>query len=380
MGDVMAKNAEWIEHPGAYVKEEMEERGWLQRDLAFILGAPEAAVNMILSGKRGISADMAKALGDAFDVPAEFFANLQQAHDMARARSPYAGIEERRKMQSVFPVREMIQRGWLEQNDSAILEAQLMRFFGVNSTEKIPYLAHAAKKSRYEERAIAPPQLAWLFRVKQIAASIAVPRYSPNALRSALDEFMPLLLEPEGVRHVPRILSECGVRLVFVEKLPASEIDGVCFWLNRTSPVIGMTLRRDTIDNFWFVLRHEIEHVLRRDGLAQGQEIIDDLSGENASPNVQSEEERVANTSAADFCVPTHTLDQFMLRKKPFFSERDVVAFAELQLRHPGLVVGQMQFKMNDYTYLRRHLVRVRSFVLPGAIADGWDQLVPVSL
>ena len=63
-------------HPGFYLKEEMDARGWIQRDLAFILGVPEQAINVILSAKRGISADMARALGEAFEVPAEFFANL----------------------------------------------------------------------------------------------------------------------------------------------------------------------------------------------------------------------------------------------------------------------------------------------------------------
>jgi HTH-type transcriptional regulator/antitoxin HigA len=38
----------------------------------------------------------------------------------------------------------------------------------------------------------------------------------------------------------------------------------MCLWLNDgTSPVIGMSLRFDRIDNFWFVLRHELEHVIQ---------------------------------------------------------------------------------------------------------------------
>jgi len=379
MGNNMAaKNAEWIQHPGAYIKAEMEERGWIQRDLAFILGAPETAVNMILSGKRGITADMAKALGDAFDVSAEFFANLQQTYDMARARSPYSGIQERRRMQTAFPVREMIKRKWIEQADTAMLETQLMRFFGAESVEDIPYMPHAAKRSHYEDREIPPAQLAWLFRVRQIAGSVSVPKYSANRLRSALREFEPLLLEPEGVRDVPRILMECGIRFVIVEKLPGADIDGVCFWLDDSSPVIGLTTRRDTIDNFWFLVRHEVEHVLR--GHGKEREILDDLAGEKASPNVPSEEERVANVAAGDFCAPSEKLDRFIVRKKPFFYERDVLAFAGINLRHPGLVVGQMQFKLDNYRYLTRHLVKVRQFVLPGAIADGWGQTVPVSL
>jgi HTH-type transcriptional regulator/antitoxin HigA len=78
----------WIMHPGHYIKEEMDARGWIQRDLAFILGVPEQSLNVILSGKRGISPEMAKALGKAFDVPPQFFANLQQAYDLANAREP----------------------------------------------------------------------------------------------------------------------------------------------------------------------------------------------------------------------------------------------------------------------------------------------------
>ena len=106
-------NATWTKHPGFYIKEEMEAREWLQRDLAFILGVPEQAVNMILAGKRGISADMALALADAFDTDRDFFANLQKAYDLAHARTPDPSVALRGSMQSQYPVREMIKRGWI---------------------------------------------------------------------------------------------------------------------------------------------------------------------------------------------------------------------------------------------------------------------------
>src|SRR6267154_6562244 len=99
-GEAMSATASWIMHPGAYIKEEMEERDWSQRDLAFILGCSEQAINPILNGKRGISPEMAKALGDAFDVPAEFFANLQKAFDLAQARDPDPDIARRARLQS----------------------------------------------------------------------------------------------------------------------------------------------------------------------------------------------------------------------------------------------------------------------------------------
>lgn len=375
-----ATNESWIEHPGTYIKEEMEERGWLQRDLAFVLGCPEQAVNMILSGKRGISPEMAKALGDAFDVPAEFFMNLQQAYDLSQARAPDPSVAVRRNMQATFPVREMIRRSWIESSDASLLEIQLARFFEVKRPDEIPYMPHAARRTRYEERALPPAEVAWLFRVRQIAKLTSVPRYSPKALRDSLRTLEGLLHAPEEARHVPRILTECGVRFILVEKLPNAEIDGVCFWLN-DEPVIGMTARRDKIDNFWFVLRHEIEHVLQ--GHGKQEEMVDSkLEGERASPTSTSvsEEERIANRAAADLCAPIQKLDSFMARKEPYFYEKDVVAFARLHQRHPGLIVGQMQGRMERYDHLARYLVKIRQFVAPVATTDGWGQAFPAAL
>jgi HTH-type transcriptional regulator/antitoxin HigA len=366
-------------HPGFYLKEEMEARGWLQRDLAFILGCREQVLNPLLSGKRGISPEMAKALGKAFDVPPEFFLNLQKAYELTQAQEPNPGVALRARMQARYPVREMIKRGWIEASDPVMLETQLVRFFEVNSVEDIPYMPHAARKTRYEEREIPAPQLAWLFRVRQIAKAISVPSYSEKALREALNRMPELMLSPEDSRHIPRLLTECGVRFVIVEKLPNAAIDGVCFWIDG-SPVIGMSIKRDTIDNFWFVLRHEIEHVLRRHGIQE--EIVDaDLSGKSGGTGSDvPEEERVANVAAGDFCVPAAKIDSFMKRKHPFYYEKDVIAFARIVARHPGIVVGQMQRRLDNYSYLTRHLAKIRQFITPGAITDGWGQVVPLSI
>jgi HTH-type transcriptional regulator / antitoxin HigA len=373
-------NMPWINHPGFYIREEMEARNWLQRDLAFVLGCKEQAVTMLLNGKRGISPGMAKALGHAFDVPAEFFANLQKAYDLSRAEEPEPDIAARATIQNKYPLREMIKRGWIEESDATLLRVQLARFFDVSDPDEIPYLAHAAKKTSYEDREITPEQLAWLFRVKQISKSIGVQKYSEGSLRESLTRLKTLLYDPEEARHVPRLMMECGVRFVIVETLPKSKIDGVCFWLDAQSPVIGMSIRFDRIDNFWFVLRHEIEHVLQKDG--HENEVVDvGLEGDRAGVAAfLPEEERIANTAAGDFCVPQQKLDSFIARKRPFFYERDVLSFAKILNVHPGIVVGQMQRRLDRWDYLRKYQVKIRHAVLPGAIADGWGRVLPVSL
>jgi len=268
----------------------------------------------------------------------------------------------------------MMKRRWVEPSENIdVLQKRVLNFLDISSIDDEPRFAHAAKKSSYVQ--VSSAQWAWFFRVKQLAAEISVPKYSESALRAALPKLEELLSAPEEARHVPRILAGCGVRFLVVEKLPQTDIDGVCCWLDECSPVIGMSTRRDKIDNFWFVLRHEIEHVLL--GHGKDEAIIDTaLEGERAGTGSSlPEKEKLANAAAANFCAPLAKMDSFMARKKPFYYERDVVAFARLLHRHPGLVVGQMQFRLGNYSYLTKHLVRIRQFVLPGAIVDGWDQV-----
>jgi len=361
-----------VDHPGSFIKEELEERGWLQRDLSFVLGVPEQAVNLIIAGKRGISAEMAKALGKAFDVPAEFFANLQKLYDLSRAGEPDPSIERRAQLQGTVPLREMIKRGWLEDGSTEAIELQVRDLF-----EEGARIRFAAKKTDYDD--VPAAQLVWLFRVRQIARGMTVEKYSEGRLRAALEKLRNLLAAPEETRHVPRVLSEAGVRFVIVEKLAGSKIDGVCTWLDDNSPVIGLSLRYDRIDNFWFVLRHEIEHVLKRHGLTKA--IIDsDLEGDNADPEkAENEEERIANAAASEFCVPAAKMQSFYARKYPYFSERDVVGFAKVLHVHPGLVVGQLQHRTGKFAFLRKYLERVSSHVVPGAVVDGWGEGVPSS-
>src|SRR5262249_46639029 len=159
-------------------------------------------------------------------------------------------------------VREMIKRGWLEDTEIGLLELQVMRFFCKNSLEDVPYLAHAAKKADYVETT--PMQLAWLFRCKQMAMEMVVSNFSEQKLRAFVCDMPRFMVDPEEIRLIPRTLAEAGIRFVIVETLPKANIDGVCFWLDDASPVIGMTTRHDRIDNFWFVLRHEIEHILNK--------------------------------------------------------------------------------------------------------------------
>ena len=67
-------------HPGEFIQEELESRGWSHADLANVMGRPARLINEIIAGKRGLSADLAKELGDAFGTGADFWLNLERAY------------------------------------------------------------------------------------------------------------------------------------------------------------------------------------------------------------------------------------------------------------------------------------------------------------
>lgn len=365
--------------PGQLVGALLKERRWTNRVLAVVLGVSEPLVSKVVNDTRPIDAKLALGLEDVFGVEAEKFVTLQASFDLARARletrpDPRRAI--RASIYSGLPIPDLIKRGWIDvenSRDPEEVEAALCRFFRVNRLEDTPVLDHAAKKTNVGEGPT-PAQLAWLHRVREIAGGMLVAPYSPQALRTAIEKIRPLRGHVEHMSRVPRILAEAGVRFVIVEGLPGGKIDGVCFWLDDHSPVVGMSLRFDRIDNFLFVLRHELEHVLRGDGRAAP--VIDvelDKSSGQASP-----EEDAADDAAREFCVPSDKMDAFVRRKAPYFSERDLLAFAKMLRVHPGLVAGRLQRVTGQYNRFRAHLEKVRSHITPSAEVDGWGDIHPV--
>lgn len=366
--------------PGEYLRDELEARGWTQTEFAEIIGRPTRLVNELIAAKRAVTPETAGELAAALGTSPMFWLNLEAAYQLKRARQPDPRIAKEAKLRERFPVRDMVRRGWVEGSDNAdVLEARILHFYNIQSVDETPRFAFAAKRvNATADLEDAPAtQIAWLVRVRQIASALPVAAYSEAALRNALDHLRRLVADCEEIRHVPRILAECGVRFVIVEPLPSSKIDGACLWLSPSQPVIGMSLRFDRIDSFWFVLRHEIEHVLRGDG--QDAPAID-VELDRQPTSAVPEQEVAANAAAAQFCVSQADLSDFIARVQPFYPEARVTAFARRIGVHPGLVVGQLQRKLDRYDLCRKLLVKVRHLITPVAVTDGYGSTVSVEL
>lgn len=73
-------------HPGVILRKIIEETaGLTQEKLARELGVSFQTINMIVNGKRAISAAVALRLGRRFDMTPQFWLNMQNAVDLYAA-------------------------------------------------------------------------------------------------------------------------------------------------------------------------------------------------------------------------------------------------------------------------------------------------------
>jgi len=353
---------------GQVLSAALRDKGWTKRVLAAVVGLDPSTLGRVLNGTKALDAPLAIAFSEVFGIPAERLMTVQQEYELAKARltmAPDPSRARRAQLLGELPIAEMISRGWIAPVDvrnTAAVEAELVVFFGGGAD-----MPHAAKKTAVHGE-VTPVQVAWLRVVQRIAESMPAPRYSPAAVREAVAKLQSLRSSVERIGVVGEILAEAGIRFVIVESPTGAKIDGACFWLNDFAPVIGMALRHDRLDNFWFVLRHEIEHVLRRHG--RHQRIVDvDMEAERGSVG---EEERQADAAALDFCIPADQMETFMAKKAPYFIERDIVGFASTLGVHPALVVGQIQHRTRRFDRFRKFLPKVREFIVGKVVTDGW--------
>jgi HTH-type transcriptional regulator/antitoxin HigA len=353
--------------PGEILKEELAKREWSQQELADILGRPPRLISEVIGGKRAITPETAIGLSAALGSSPEYWMALESSYQLSKLRREPEGVKRKAALYDRFPIRELVRKGWVEWSENySEFEARVLSFFNIGNPLEEPSLPHAAKKTNAWEAATME-QKAWLFRVLALARSKPPQPYSSKKLLAAIESMKSLRREPEGAAKVAGILASSGVILVFVEPIANSKIDGACMWLGDV-PIVGMTLRYDRIDNFWFVLRHELEHVLKGEG--KESFILDVSVGEDDGTLPKSEV--AANAAAAEFCAPQAALADFINRFAPYFSEERVLLFARTVSVHPGLVVGQLQRKLNRHDFLRKYQVKIRHCVLNTTITDGW--------
>lgn len=369
--------------PGEFIREELEARQWSQIELAEIIGRSPNVVSELIAGKRSVTAEIARALGEAFGTSAQYWMNLEsgyQLYKLRRSRGEDEAISRRAKLYQIAPIKEMVKRHWIESSENVeVLEKRILKFFEIETLAEEPVFPHAARKGT-PSPTISSAQLTWLFRAKQLARAVHAAPFSERSFQAGLTKLKALVASTEAVRRVPRILADAGIRFLVVEHLPQTRIDGVTFWLDSKSPVVVLSLRYDRVDWFWHTLLHELGHVKRRDGLEHTLILDTDLVGDEAQPfDKKSDAEKQADLFASEFLVKQSDLQNFILRVRPLYGRQKIIGFANRIGVHPGIVVGQLQHRREiPWSSFRNMLDKVWDILTPSTLTDGWGQSVQI--
>ena len=359
----------------------LDARGWTQDDLSTITGWRRQSISSIVSGKTGITPEMAIALAAAFENAPTDWLHWNAQYELALAEVDRASVERRAAIFRLAPIRDMQKREWIrEADDVGELEESLRAFFGGPLDQAIDFPLAARRTIRLEE--LTSAERAWCFRARQLARIVpAEAPFSPERLPDAQRLLRQAAAYPKEIRKVPRILSTHGIRFMVIEPLPGVEMQGASFWLDEQSPVIAISTQFDRIDAFWFTLFHEFKHIEHNDACSFDTKLLSERNGVFTVLLADNDAERKANEAAADALVPADELTSFVRRIAPLYSTERIIQFAHRMKIHPGIIVGQLQHRGElGFKAHRDLLVKIRSIISETALTDGWGHTISPSL
>lgn len=325
------------------IKFRMEQMNLMPRDLVPLLGS-RSKVSEVLSRKRPLTLAMARALHKGLRIPAKALLQEQVFFDLDEE-----SIEWER-----FPIREMVARGWISGRigDIRSQAKQVMhRFFEPLGSHEVPVALY--KQTHYYLRSARQMDVyalaAWNARVciRALEKPPSVKFDSSVLSLTFMHELAHLSTLSDGPRHVREYLDNVGVSVIVEPHLPETYIDGAAILATESQPVVALTLRHDRIDNFWFVLMHELIHVARhlKPDLTA---FYDDLDVEDPT-NVQEQE---ADTFAGQALIPD---DEWKNSPARGLRTPEAVQHLATRLRiHPAIVAGRIRHQRKSYRVLNR--------------------------
>lgn len=320
----------------------MEQAGLKPRDLVPYIGS-RSRVSEVLAGKRSLTLSMIKALHSGLGIPAGALLRERATPDLDEAFEDW----------NRFPIDEMKRRNWVGGRGAdwgARTEEILRSFFGRLGPDReavVLYRRTAHIRAGREMDAYA--MAAWTARII-ISATENPPsaKYERGSVDLKLmQEVAKLSVFDSGPRLAQELLGRHGISLIIEPHLKGTYLDGAAVLKHEGRPVIGLTIRHDRIDNFWFCLMHELAHVaLHLD--EKSSQFYDDLDIEAKSDS----REREADEMGGEALIPEREW-----RKSPASRLRSPEAVQHLATKlriHPAIVAGRIRHHFKSFRVLNQ--------------------------
>lgn len=338
--------------PGETLLEVMQSLNMTQKDLAARTELTVQSLIRICKGEQPISYETANKLELVTNVPARFWNNLESTY-----REQLAKLAEREALEkdlewlSIIPVRELINRGEVEEHSDKVLQLrETLSFYGTSSVAAwhdvwdVP--AVAARRSQcFESRP--GPASAWLRLGERAAHKVECVDYDEARFRESLKDIRSLTRNDAKVFQpvMQKLCAESGVALSFVPEMKNVPWNGATKWLSPKKVMVLLNLRGKGEDKFWFSFFHEAGHVLH-DG--KKDLLIND--GSDDDPR-----EKRANSFAGQFLIPDN-MNAVIQRVR---SATELIDIANALDISPGIVAGRYQYLTKKWNYYKE---LIRSF------------------
>ena len=266
-----------------------------------------------------------------------------------------------------FPAREMAKRGWFDVPRKADVYERARDYFMRSAGPQFA-TAHHRKKMHGDSKPNEYALLAWQARILERARELVHTRAPPEFTLDDrwITDLVALTSSGDGPKRAQALLLSKGVVLTTEKHLSGTYLDGGAMLDRDGRPVIGLTLRYDRLDNFWFVLLHELGHVFLH--LMEGVR-YDFFDEEGTTKNDKVEIE--ADQFALDNLIPEGKWDECLSRFA--LSEEAVQIDAKNLGIHASIIAGRIRKDRGDYMILT-------SLVGQGQVAsqfeDDSDELV----
>jgi HTH-type transcriptional regulator / antitoxin HigA len=337
-------------NPIEAIRFRMDQAGLSGRDLIPLLGS-RAKVSEVLSGKRSLTLQMIRALHQHLGIPAEVL-----------LRQPGASLPEILidLDWSRFPLAAMAKLGWIEsgrnlkERAEEVIRDLINRAGGPDALPAVLYRKN--DDARLNAKMDAYALKAWCYQLLAEARATALP--SAYRQGSIMQDFGRNLVRLSSLQEGPRLakefLANYGIHLIYLPHLPRTHLDGAALKLPDETPVIGLTLRYDRLDNFWFCLCHELAHIALHMQQGVDEAFFDDLSLGDVEGIETDDQEAEADQWAQEVLIPAEVWAASTVKERATPSA--VVELAHELGIHPAIVAGRVRKELHNYRLLTHYV------------------------
>ncbi len=340
-------------HPGILIKDELDAIPELnQRKLAQELDVKPSFLNEIIKGKRPVTADIAILLEKVLGISADYWMKFQSQFEIDKARVKQKNIRKIKNIELWSIIKEYVpvlyfkKYGYLKEDIEKNIES-IKTIYNVSSIDgllasfsnnKYAFYRKSGKLKINEKN-----MFAWSSLAEYEAKNQNINTFNFDNLSQLCLNLSTIFYENTNtVERVKEVLNQFGVKMLLIEKLEKTPIDGFSFW-SENNPAIALTLRYNRIDNFAFTVMHEIAHIdlhLRND---RNQKFLDLTKKENIDKY-----EKEADLYAQENLIPNECWNDIQENHLPLNDEKIGIIGDKYKI-NPAILLGRVSYEMNYY-------------------------------